>query len=71
MFENQAAFDEISGDLEVTAAIEGGVGAVRLGLPVRMPDGRLAASHPFTDVDAEWIEIYANDSRLSVLSEEI
>lgn len=70
VFEDQEAFDAIAQEIEITAAIEGGAGAVRLGTPARLGDGRLAVSHRFTQVDAVWITAYANDARLSVVSEE-
>jgi hypothetical protein len=70
IFEDQEAFDSVARDIEVTAAVEGGAGAVRLGTPARLGDGRLAVSHPFTQIDAIWITAYANDLRLTVVSEE-
>ena len=69
-FDNQAAFDEIRQDIEVTAAIEGGAGAVRLGTPAQLSDGRVRVVHAFTQVDADWIEIYASDPRMPVEVEE-
>ena len=65
-FANDAAHARIAAEIEVTAAIEGGAGPVRLGTPARMSDGRLALSHPFLEVDVDWILAYADDPEVWV-----
>jgi hypothetical protein len=55
IFTNQAALDEIG----ATPIIEGGIGAVFIGTPVLAVDGRVAISHPFRQIDLDWLEAYA------------
>ncbi|MEZ5365160.1 MAG: hypothetical protein R2748_23240 [Bryobacterales bacterium] len=66
LFANAAAHARIAPSIEVTAAVEGGVGPVRLGTPAVLPDGRHVMSHVFEAVDADWILAYADDSELSI-----
>jgi hypothetical protein len=66
IFGSQAAHERLAPEIEVTAAIEGGAGPVKLGTPARMADGRLVMSHPFLEVDADWIRAYADDPEVSI-----
>jgi hypothetical protein len=66
VFANGAAFSRIVAEVEVTPAIEGGAGAVRLGIPAVLPDGRRVSAHPFAQVDADWILAYADDPEIEI-----
>ena len=66
VFANAAAFSRIVADIEVTAAIDGGAGPVRIGTPATLPDGRRVAVHPFAQVDADWILAYADDPEIQI-----
>lgn len=66
IFDDLTAFQEISAEVEVTAAVEHGVGAVKIGNPARLPDGRVAVVHTFADVDLDWIVAYITDERMRV-----
>lgn len=66
VFANAAAHARIAPSIEVTAAVQGGVGPVRLGAPVVLPDGRYVVAHRFEAVDADWIQAYADDAELSI-----
>lgn len=66
IFANAAAHARIAEGIEVTAAVEGGAGPVRLGAPARLPDGRPVISHVFEPVDADWILAYADDPELTI-----
>jgi hypothetical protein len=66
IFENAEAFARIASAIEISAAIEGGAGPVKLGLPAKLAGGRWVLSHPFADVDADWILAYADDPEISI-----
>ena len=66
IFANAAAFARIAADIDVTAAIEGGIGPVKLGSPVALPDGRRVLAHPFSQVDVDWVLAYADDPEIEV-----
>lgn len=70
IFANQAALERILADIETTPLLEGGVGPVRLGTAVQLPDGRFVMSHNFRDVDVDWFEAYANDAE-TVVEEDV
>jgi hypothetical protein len=67
VFRDQQTADRVVADIEVTANIEGGAGAVKLGTLARLPDGRPVAAHRFEAVDLDWIAIYADDPGLEVV----
>ena len=69
IFDDAAAFASISAEIEVTPAIDGGVGPVRLGAPARLSGGRMAVAHELNDVDVDWIVAYADDPRMAVETE--
>ncbi len=66
VFDDSDAHAAIASDIEVTPAIEGGVGAVKLGKPAAAGDGRMIVAHHFAEVDTDWIEAYADDPRMIV-----
>ena len=51
---NQAILDEIG----VTPDLEGGVGPVKLGVPIQSKDGRLAVCHNWAMATKNWFESY-------------
>jgi hypothetical protein len=54
IFASQATLD----DIQCTPDIENGVGPVMIGTPVTAQDGRVAISHPFSEVDLDWFSAY-------------
>jgi hypothetical protein len=54
IFDSQEILDRIG----ATPIIKTGVGAVLVGDPVRAGSGRVAISHPFAQIDLDWIEAY-------------
>ena len=54
IFSSQATLD----DIQCSPDIEGGCGPVMIGTPVRAKDGRVAISHPFSEVDLDWFSAY-------------
>ena len=69
VFQDQETADRVVADIVVTASVEGGAGAVKLGTLARLADGRLVAAHGFAPVDLDWFEIYADEPGLEVLSQ--
>lgn len=68
VFQDQEVADRVVAEIEVTANIEGGAGAVRFGTLALLGDGRLMAAHPFQPVDLDWIAIYADEPGLEIVS---
>jgi hypothetical protein len=66
VFDDLTAYQEIVAEVELTAAIEGGVGAVKLGSPARLSDARYAVAHEFAEVDVDWLAAYINDPRMTI-----
>jgi hypothetical protein len=67
VFADQQTADRVVAEIEVTAPIDGGAGAVRFGRLVPLADGRFLAAHPFQVVDLDWIAIYADEPGLEIL----
>lgn len=63
IFGSQAILD----DIQVTPDIEGGTGPVLIGTPVRAVDGRVAISHPFSEVDLDWFSAYTQEENPRVV----
>lgn len=59
VFQDAQTADRVIAELEVTANVEGGVGPVKFGTYVRLRDARVVVSHPFRQVDLDWIRAYA------------
>lgn len=66
VFANFAQSEAFRVAAEVMPAIEGGAGAVRLGQAAMQPDGRAAISHPFEEVDLDWIRAVADDVEIEI-----
>jgi hypothetical protein len=66
VFANSAAHARVAAEIEIIAAIEGGAGPVKLGVPAKLADGRWALSHPLEAVDADWILAYADDPEVAI-----
>lgn len=54
IFKDQALLDEVG----YSPSIEGGIGAVKMGTPVKAVDGRVAVCHNFSEVDGDWFDGY-------------
>lgn len=54
VFKSQEILDEIG----FSPDIEGGIGPVMIGTPVISQDGRVAISHPFSEIDIDWFSAY-------------
>jgi hypothetical protein len=63
IFASQATLDDIT----CTPDIENGIGPVMIGTPVRAQDGRVAISHPFSEVDLDWFAAYTQGDRPSMV----
>ncbi len=63
IFASQATLD----DIMCTPDIEGGCGPVMIGTPVRAQDGRVAISHPFSEVDLDWFAAYTQGENPAVI----
>ena len=63
IFASQATLD----DIQCTPDIEGGGGPVMIGTPVRAQDGRVAISHPFSEVDLDWFSAYTQGDHPAVV----
>jgi hypothetical protein len=63
IFASQATLD----DIMCTPNIEGGCGPVMIGTPVRAQDGRVAISHPFSEVDLDWFSAYTQGDHPAVV----
>lgn len=63
IFKNTTVLNEIG----YTPSIEGGIGPVKIGTPVRAKDGRVAIEHPFSQVDLDWFRAYTQDGDPPVL----
>jgi len=63
IFASQATLD----DIMCTPDIEGGCGPVMIGTPVRAQDGRVAISHPFSEVDLDWFAAYTQGEHPAVV----
>jgi hypothetical protein len=55
IFDSQDILDRVG----ASPIIEGGIGAVLIGAPIVAVDGRVAISHPFSQVDLDWFEAYS------------
>lgn len=64
---SQAILDEIG----YTPDIEGGIGPVMLGVPIKSTDGRLAVHHHWTEADKAWLETYIADLAGCSVQEEL
>jgi hypothetical protein len=66
IFASQATLD----DIMCTPDIENGIGPVMIGTPVRAQDGRVAISHPFSEIELDWFAAYTQgDSPSMVICE--
>jgi hypothetical protein len=63
IFASQATLDDIT----CTPDIENGIGPVMIGTPVRAQDGRVAISHPFSEVDCDWFSAYTQGDNPAVV----
>jgi hypothetical protein len=63
IFSSQAILDEIG----CSPDIEGGVGPVMIGTHLEAVDGRVAISHPFSDVDLDWFAAYTQGDHPAVV----
>lgn len=63
IFASQATLD----DIMCTPDIEGGCGPVMIGPPVKAKDGRVAISHPFSEVDLDWFSAYTQEDHPAVV----
>jgi hypothetical protein len=63
IFASQATLDEIM----CTPDIENGIGPVMIGTPVRAQDGRVAISHPFSEIELDWFAAYTQGDNPSVV----
>lgn len=63
IFASQATLD----DIMCTPDIEGGCGPVMIGTPVKAKDGRVAISHPFSEVDLDWFAAYTQGEHPAVV----
>jgi hypothetical protein len=63
IFKNQAILDEIG----FSPDIEGGIGPVKIGDPVKAVDGRVAICHPFSEVDLDWFSAYTQGENPQVV----
>jgi hypothetical protein len=60
VFTNRASYDAIKADIVATPDIEGGIGPVLFGQPLVGADGRCAISHPWSEVDGDWLTAYTS-----------
>jgi hypothetical protein len=63
IFASQATLD----DIMCTPNIEGGCGPVMIGTPVKAQDGRVAISHPFSEIELDWFAAYTQGDNPSVV----
>jgi hypothetical protein len=63
IFASQATLDDIT----CTPDIENGIGPVMIGTPVRAQDGRVAISHPFSEIELDWFAAYTQGDNPSVV----
>lgn len=52
---------DILDEIGVTPDLEGSVGPVKLGAPIRAVDGRLAVCHMWAEATKNWFESYLAD----------
>lgn len=63
IFASQATLDDIT----CTPDIENGIGPVMIGTPLKAVDGRVAISHPFSEVDCDWFSAYTQGDNPAVV----
>lgn len=66
VFRDKASFDAIKADIVCTPDIDGGVGPVALGEPTVAADGRCVVSHPWSEVDGDWLAAYTSGANPAV-----
>lgn len=64
---NQSLLDEIG----YTPDIEGGIGPVKLGIPIKAKDGRLAVNHNWLEADKAWLESYLAEVQGALMQEDL
>lgn len=67
LFPDRATEIEFRAEIDVTPAIEGGSGAVKLGEAVVGRNGKLAVRHPFQEVELDWLTAYTLGTGIEVL----
>ena len=63
IFSSQAWLKEIV----CTPDLENGIGPVLIGTPLQAQDGRVAISHPFSEVDLDWFSAYTQGEHPAVV----
>ena len=58
VFADEATAAAVIAEIDCTPRIEGGAGPVKLGVPLRGQDGRVAVSHHLCEAEADWLEAY-------------
>lgn len=69
LFPDRATEIEFRAEIDVTPAIEGGAGAIKLGEAVAGRSGRLALQFPFREADVDWLAAYTLGTGVEVLAE--
>lgn len=67
LFPDRATEIEFRAEIDVTPAIEGGAGAIKLGEAVAGRSGKLAAQYPFREADLDWLAAYTPGTGIEVL----
>lgn len=67
LFPNRATEIEFRAEIDVTPAIEGGSGAIKLGEAVAGRSGRLAVQYPFREAELDWLAAYTAGTGIEVL----
>ena len=67
LFPDRATEIEFRAEIDVTPAIEGGAGAIKLGEAVVGRSGKLAVQYPFQAAELDWLAAYTLGTGIEVL----